>query len=207
MAEHYGFFNGEQEYGQDEFCRYFDSIYESGISVDENNTLTFGVTKEGNSLKVSKGFSIVKGFYLYNDSVKNINITKDNTYDRIDRIVVRLNLSTSKVSIEHKQGVPGSKPQVPAIQRDNLIYELSLAQVLVANNGLIEITDERHRHELCGAIRPKSLSEFNLMIQEFTKQFDKWFDSQQSKGWRNIFIQSDAPAESVAGSIWIHELT
>lgn len=205
--EHSGFFNGDQEYGQDEFCRYFDNIYESGVSTLENNKMSLGVTVDNNYLKVSTGFAIVKGFYLYNDSIKDINIVKDNNYDRIDRVVVRLNISNSKVSIELKSGVASSKPIPPSIQRDNLIYELSLFQVRVSSNGGIVLTDERYRQELCGAIRPKNLSEFNTMLIEFTEQFERWFNSQQAKGWRNIFIQSDVPTGSVSGSIWIKTQT
>ena len=67
--EYYGFFNGDQEYGQDEFNRYFDNIYESGVSI-ENNNMTLGVTKTSTGVTVDKGFSIVRGFYLYNDSLK-----------------------------------------------------------------------------------------------------------------------------------------
>lgn len=207
MAEHYGFFNGEQEYGQDEFCRYFDNIYESGVSTLENNKMSLEVIKEGNSLKISTGFAIIKGFYLYNDSVKTINIVKDNNYDRIDRVVVRLNINSSKVSIELKNGVASSKPVVPNLQRDNMLYEISLVQIKITNTGAITLTDERYRQELCGSIRPKNLTEFNTMLSGFTEQFDRWFNSQQAKGWRNVFIQPDAPTGSVSGSIWIKILT
>ena len=205
--EHYGFFNGEQEYGQDEFSRYFNNIFQSGISADDNGTLTYRVySDEPNKLKVETGFAIIKGFYLYNDSLKTLNINKDSNYDRIDRIVIRLNLNNKVVSIERKQGTATSNPVPPDLQRDNLIWELSLAQVKIDKNNNIYIIDERFRQELCGAIRPKNFTEFNAMLKEFQKQFDLWFNSQQSKGWRNVFIQPDVPEGSVQGSIWIQTL-
>lgn len=201
--EYSGFFNGDEEYGQDEFNRYFDNIYESGVSVNGDSTMTLGVISSLETLQVSKGFCIVKGFYLYNDSSKIINATRDNNFDRIDRVVVRLNLNNRKVSIELKQGIAGSKPVAPNLQRDSLIYELSLCQVLVPRTGSLVVTDERYRQELCGAIRPKNLTEFNGMLTGLQKQFDDWFNSQQSKGWRNIFIQSSTPSGVVTGGIWI----
>lgn len=205
--EHYGFFNGEQEYGQDEFSRYFNNIFQSGISTDDNGTLTYRVySDEPNKVKVETGFAIIKGFYLYNDSLKTLNINKDSNYDRIDRIVIRLNLNNKVVSIERKQGTATSNPVPPDLQRDNLIWELSLAQVKIDKNNNIYIIDERFRQELCGAIRPKNFTEFNAMLKEFQKQFDLWFNSQQSKGWRNVFIQPDVPEGSVQGSIWIQTL-
>lgn len=201
--EYYGFFNGDQDYGQDEFNRYFDNIYESGVSV-ENDNMTLGVTKTANGVTVDKGFAIIKGFYLYSDTVKTINISRDTNYDRIDRVVIRLNLSDRKVSIELKQGTPGSAPIAPTLQRDNLIYELSLAQIKVPKSGDFAIMDERFREDLCGAIRPKNLTEFNTMIKGLQKQFDDWFAKQQGQGWRNIYIQSAQPTGSVvSGSLWI----
>ncbi len=201
--EYYGFFNGDQDYGQDEFNRYFDNIYESGVSV-ENDNMTLGVTKTANGVTVDKGFAIIKGFYLYSDTVKTINISRDTNYDRIDRVVIRLNLSDRKVSIELKQGTPGSAPIAPTLQRDNLIYELSLAQIKVPKSGDFAIMDERFREDLCGAIRPKNLTEFNTMIKGLQKQFDDWFAKQQGQGWRTIYIQSAQPTGSVvSGSLWI----
>lgn len=205
--EHYGFFNGEQEYGQEEFSRYFDSIYQSGISVNDDGELSFSVYGMGNTLTVSKGFAIIKGFYLYNDSDKTINIDKDPNNDRIDRLVIRLNISTSKVSLELKKGVPGSKPTAPELQRDNLVYELGLSEITVLRSGSNIIKDERYSPRTCGAIRPKNLSEFNDMIIGFTDQFERWFNSQQAKGWRNIFIQSNTPEETIPGAIWIKTQT
>ncbi|WP_035293762.1 hypothetical protein [Clostridium sp. KNHs214] len=200
--EYYGFFNGDAEYGQEEFSRYFDNGFESGVSI-ENNNMTLDVSKASTGVTVAKGFSIIRGFYLYNDNLKTISIARDSNYDRIDRVVIRLNLSTRKVSIELKQGTPGSSPVAPGLQRDNLIWELSLAQIKVPKSGDFVVIDERFRKDLCGAIRPKNLTEFNNMIKGLQKQFDDWFNSQQTKGWRNIYIQDTEPTGAVVGSIWI----
>lgn len=207
MAESYGFFDGDNLYGQDEFNRYFGNIYESGISIDDNGNMTLKCYVSGTNIIIEKGFSIIKGFYLYNDSNKTIAITRDSNYRRIDRIIVRLNLSNKKVSIEQKIGIASSNPTAPTLQRDNLIYEISLCQINVPVSGNMTVTDERFRTDLCGAIRPKNVTEYQDMIKTFTSQFDNWFNSQQSKGWRNVYIQSNQPSNSVVGSIWIKELT
>lgn len=203
MAVYSGFFDGDNLYGQDEFNRYFDNIYQSGVSLDDNNNMTLGCVVNGENIIVSEGFAIIKGFYLYSDTDKILNISRDLNYNRIDRIVIRLNLSNKKVTIEHKQGVAGSSPIAPTLQRDNLIYELSLCQIEVPQSGAINLIDERFRSELCGAIRPKNLSEIETMIKEFQKKWDEWFLSQQGKGWRSVYVQSETPNNASAGSIWI----
>lgn len=200
--EHYGFFDGDNLYGQDDFNRYYANMFENGVSI-EDGSMTMGVSIDGASINIAPGFAIVNGFYLYNDSVKSIELSRDSNYDRIDRVVIRLDLSSKSVSIEHKQGTAGSNPQVPGLQRDNIIYELSLAQIKVPKAGSIIVTDERFRRELCGAIRPKNFTEFNEMIEGFEGEFDRWFENQQGQGWRNIYIQENEPEEVVTGSIWI----
>ena len=202
MAEHSGFFNGDQEYGQEEFNRYFDNIYESGVSVNSDNEMTLEVTTSGMNVLVGVGFAIVKGFYLYNDSNKTIIETADSNYNRIDRIVLRLSLSSSKVSIELKKGTPANNPVAPVLQRDNIVYELSLSQILVGKDNTLRVTDERYVAGVCGAIRPKNLSEFNSMIAGLQERFNVWFNKLQTPT-RNIYLQNGQPVDPKEGDLWI----
>lgn len=202
MAEHSGFFNGDQEYGQEEFNRYFDNIYESGVSVNSDNTMTLNVTTSGMNILVGAGFAIIKGFYLYNDSTKTIRETVDLNYNRIDRVVLRLNLSSSKVSIELKKGTPSSNPVAPVLQRDGIVHELSLAQILVDKDNTLKVIDERYVAGVCGAIRPKNLTEFNVMIEGLQERFNSWFKNLQAPA-RNIYLQSLQPLKAKEGDIWI----
>ena len=67
MAEQYhGFWDGGALYGQAEFNRYFDRIYESGVGVRSNGTMEYEVTKaSATSLTIAgDSFAIVRGFYL-----------------------------------------------------------------------------------------------------------------------------------------------
>ena len=199
----YGFFNGSNNYGQEELARYFSNIYENGVNVTDSD-MGMKVTRySGTDLKVAIGFSIVNGYYLYQDVIKSITVTKDATYNRIDRVVVRLDVLNMKVSIELKQGTASSKPTAPTLTRNSSIYELSLAQIYVSSaSGITTVTDERYNTSYCGAIRPKNLSEFNAMMTGFNSRFDTWFEEQQGKGWRNIYIQSTVPSDAIEGAIW-----
>lgn len=203
----YGFFNGQNDYGQEELARYFANIYENGINVTSSD-MGMKVTRySSTSLRVATGFAIINGYYLYQDVTKSITVNKNATYDRIDRIVVRLDVSNMTVSIELKQGTASSKPVAPALTRTTSIYELSLAQIYVSSaNGVTTVTDERYTN-YCGAIRPKNLSEFNSMITGFNNRFDSWFEQQQGDGWRSIYIQSAQPSGAIEGSIWIKDVT
>ncbi len=62
--ESYGFFNGDTEYGQDEFNRYFKNIYEDGLSRGSNGSLTLSASLSGESVILTPGFAIMQGFFI-----------------------------------------------------------------------------------------------------------------------------------------------
>ena len=59
-----GFFDGAYMYGQEEFSRYYENLYRDGVSYDDNLHLTLGVKENGEKVTISKGFSIIKGYYF-----------------------------------------------------------------------------------------------------------------------------------------------
>ncbi|WP_143314799.1 hypothetical protein [Clostridium sp. HBUAS56017] len=207
--EYSGFFNGNYKYGQEEFSRYFENIYENGVSFKdkdklapyEKDQMTLKVTNDGLRLKVAPGFAIVKGYYLYNKEEKVLDIAKPTEGKRIDRVVVRLNstVGSSSMSVELKSGTNVKEPD---LTRSDNIYELSLAKVIISADGSIIVEDERAYDGLCGGIRPKNVSAYENMIAKIDEAFNKWLSEEQNKG-REIYIQSDKPKESVSGSIWI----
>lgn len=201
--EHSGFFDGNQEYGQEEFNRYFDNLYESGVSIDDAGRMTLGVAKGTGKVSVGTGFAIVKGFFYYNDSELTFSAAPDAVYSRIDRIILRVNRMTGPVEAVAKRGTAGTNPMPPELQRDKNIYEISLAQVVIDTAGNIMVKDERPDQSVCGAIRPRNLTEYRDMVTKFQTQWENWFAGQQTAGWRNIYIQSEEPAEAAEGSIWI----
>ncbi len=73
----------------------------------------------------------------------------------------------------------------------------------VSASGKLTVVDERADQKLCGSIRPRNLTELETMMKEYQRRFEEWFDSQQAKGWRNIYIQEGDPEGAVDGSLWI----
>lgn len=203
MAYSSGFFDGDQYYGQAEFNRYFNYLYDSGVGMDDDGAMTLAVTSGTNQVTVAEGFAIVRGFYCYNDAPLALECHPDRNYYRIDRVVVRGNLVSGPVEIAIKTGTPASSPKAPALTRNSSVWELSLAQVSISPAGEIIITDERPDTTVCGSIHPRNLPEIQQMITAAKEAWDNWFATQQSGGWRAVYIQSSIPADAAVGSIWI----
>lgn len=201
--EHYGFFNGDAEYGQDEFNRYFDNLYESGIAMNTDNSMQYPLSLSANQVSVGVGFAILKGFYHYNDSARTLPFAAGNN-PRISRVVIQLDLGLKRTALMVKNGTPAASPQPPALTRDGSYYELSLAQYRVETTGAVSLVkDERTDVSVCGAIRPRNLNDYDAAMKEFQRRFEEWFASIQGEAGRSIFIQADGPGEAVDGSIWI----
>lgn len=203
MAYSSGFFDGDNYYGQSEFNRYFNYLYDSGVGMDDDGNMTLAVTPGTNQVLVAAGFAIVKGFYCYNDAALSLECYPDRHYTRIDRVVVRGNLISGPIEIIIKTGTPASSPRVPALTRNSSVWEISLAQVTITPAGEITITDERPDVTVCGSIRPRDLPEVKTMIANIQSEWDTWFANQQSEGWRAVYIQPSMPSDPAVGSIWI----
>lgn len=203
MAVTSGFFDGKGPYGQDDLLRYYDNIYQSGVSVNDAGAMTMAVAGRTGGVTIAPGFAIIRGAWLYNDTAKTLTVAADPNYTRIDRVVLRLGYSAKTCDIILKSGTPGSNPVAPNLTRNTEYWELSLAQVQITKTGGITVHDERAIVSVCGAIRPKNLTEYQTMIAAFQSQWDAWFDEQQGSGWRQIYIQDTTPDNPVVGSIWI----
>lgn len=87
--------------------------------------------------------------------------------NRIDRIILRLDLTARKVSLVKLIGIAASAPQAPELTRDEEIWELSLARVLIraAAQEILadDITDDRENETVCGLIAPEALRRSDIV--------------------------------------------
>lgn len=176
MTEHFSFFdaiqdsNGhyDREYNAQQFTDYFKSLVTTGVMKGAYNQLE--VTANGSNMtsSVKSGVAFVEGRYYYNDAL--LQLTHDTEViglSRIDRIVVRMDLSTEARHVKTfiKKGVPSTNPVAPTLTQTTQLYEISLAQVLVVGGQtFIEtnaVTDERGKDIICPWAGSKILPNFN----------------------------------------------
>lgn len=203
MAERSGFFN-EKEYTQDDLMAYYKNSFMSGIRVEEDGTMSYKVTAGSGNVSVAPGYANVCGIFNELTTAKTLTVPKPTNYMRIDRVVVRLDNSAMNCLVVLKQGTEASSPQPPALQRDGVRYELSLAQLKVGLTGAITVLDERPYKALCGGMGPRNPTEMNTWFQNFQEVVEKWFRTQQGTGWRQIFEIDEGeifPDEAEAGAL------
>lgn len=164
----------DREYNAQGFTDYFKSLVTTGLMKRAGNELK--VTANGSNMitEIDTGIAFIEGRFYENDS--KLSLTHDTETlgkSRIDRIVVRLDLNTESRFVKAfiKKGVPAVVPVAPALQRDQFIYEISLAQVKVIGGQTYinanEVVDERGKTDICPWAGSKILPNFdNAALEE-----------------------------------------
>ena len=179
--EKYGFFDSSggdiRSYNAAEMALAFHTLASNGVA---NLGSCLQVTAEGSTMRtlVGYGTAMIEGYYyrLRDDGsgVQAFTHTTEAGMNRIDRIVLRLDLTTRSITLVKKTGTAAATPQAPAILRNAEIYEISLAQVRIRAGASVllstDITDERADDAVCGLIAPESLrrSEIEQMLEDAT---------------------------------------
>lgn len=173
------FFNsvsGDRVYRAEEWAEYFASFIGNGVFPVPSTSLQV-VAGSGMAVAVKTGKAWINGYFYYNTSDLPVTLaTADGVLNRIDRIVVRWDLTERKISVAVKSSVPATSPVAPALQRDADAYELCLADVLVGAGvtaiSQANITDRRLDGSLCGVVAGVV---DQIDTDAFNAQLEAWF--------------------------------
>lgn len=178
------FFNSvshDRTYRAEDWAEYFASFIGNGVFPVPSTGLQV-VVDNGMNLLLKAGKAWINGYFYNNTSDLTITIgTADGQLNRIDRIVVRWDLTNRIISAEVKSSTYSASPTAPALQRDADIYELALADVYVGAGVTAitqsNITDQRLNTSLCGVVA--AVVE-QIDTEAFNAQLQAWFAEYQS---------------------------
>lgn len=179
LNEESGQMEGDRKYDAKTFREYFKKFLSNGVYYGSYNDYGENglkvVLDGGLNIKVMKGMGMIQGadYQLPNDQI--LTLERPVTGERVDRIVIRLDdtLATRKTLLSIKIG-NGTIPAV--LQRDENIYELCLAEVIVrstTNLSEADIKDTRLDKDLCGIVN----SLISVDGEEIYQQFKEYVDS------------------------------
>ena len=160
MAEKSSFFtslNGDRKYKSSDFAEYFSTFIGNGVFPNPSSGLQVISNTDDMNITVKPGKAWINGYMYYNTDNLVLKIEPaDGVLKRIDRIVIRLDFINREIKCYVKKGNFASDPISPTLQRDEDMYELAIADILV-ENGVIsiqqsKITDTRLDSEVCGIV-------------------------------------------------------
>ena len=154
-----GFFNssgGDRVYNAADFASYFGKLVSNGIFYATANNLQV-TAASGMSVSVQAGAAWINGYSYENTSPLTLTLaTADGVNPRIDRVVVRWSAINRSIILAVITGSAAATPAVPALTRNNDVWELGLADIAVAKGAVSiaagNITDTRLNTSLCGLV-------------------------------------------------------
>lgn len=178
------FFNSvshDRTYKAEDWAEYFSSFIGNGVFPVPSTGLQV-TANDGMNVTVKTGKAWINGYFYFNTSDLNVTLaTADGQLNRIDRIVVRWDLTNRLISAEVKSSSFSAFPSAPLLQRDADIYELALADIYVGAGVTAitqsNITDQRLNTSLCGVV---AAVVDQIDTEAFNAQLQAWFAEYQS---------------------------
>lgn len=143
-----------RDYNQLEYAEWVLSSKSSGYVPEEGNELqVMESSPAAMTVDVDTGQGYVQGYFAVNDVLEEVTIDPSHaTLDRIDTVVMNLDiLDTRLITPVVLLGTPAATPAPPTLQQDTNVWQVALADVLVAALSVsivdADITDRREQVE------------------------------------------------------------
>lgn len=189
------------------FRKYFAKFLSNGVyfghykNYGENS---MKVTADGGlNIRVAKGAGIIEGADYENENEQVYTLERPATGNRIDRVIVKLDktLATRETQLYIKQG---NGTTSAALQRDDNIYEICLAEVTVKSTTNIseaDIKDTRLDKNLCGIVNSLITIDGEEIYQRFQAYVDSVITDMAFKSKENIFTKKIIANGGVKGNV------
>jgi len=183
MAFYSGFFNSkglDRTYTAENFTEYLSSIICNGILHTYGQNFKLTAASSGLKIILGTGKAWINGYFYFNTGDLAVELdTADGQLNRIDRVVVRWDLTNRVMSVKVKSSSFSASPTAPALQRDADVYELALADIYVGVTAITQskITDQRLNTSLCGVVAAVVQQ---IDTSAFNAQLQAWFAEYQS---------------------------
>lgn len=188
--ERYSFFDAQQidggydrVYSSADMARYFSSFVGNGVYAQPSTSLRVSA-HNGLQIRVAPGKGWINGYYYeLTQEPKILTVLRgDSTWARIDRVVLRLNLTDRLIELKVIAGTPAAVPNAPDLVRDEATYDLGLATITVLSGSTVisnsQITDTRPNNSVCGWVHQVvDKIDTTDLFQQYDNEFDTWFQS------------------------------
>lgn len=166
----------DRVYKAEDWAWYFATFLANGVFPKPSDGLQV-IAYQNMEVKVNMGYAFINGTAFRNPVSTSIKLaTAEGAQNRIDRIVVRWDLTLRDTYLAVLKGVPSAKPTATALTRNTERWELALADIYVGKGvtGIrtANITDQRFNSALCGIVKG-TVEEIDASV--LTKQFDDFF--------------------------------
>lgn len=188
--------NGDRKYSAKAIARLVSMIMANGVFNNPANNLEVEAIENSMKVKINSGRAVINGYWYENtNEIGNeltLTLPSDSNGDVIYNIVLRLSNDDRLIRAYSIKGEPNKTPKAPILTRNDNVYEICLANVLIKEGQTFinqsDITDTRLDDRVCGITRRPFEK---ISTEEVFRQFQAWFNEQKDtygidlKKWQN----------------------
>ena len=166
----------DRVYKAEDWAWYFATFIANGVFPKPSDGLQV-IAYDKMEIKVNAGYAFINGYAFRNPVSMGITLsTAEGALNRIDRVIIRWDLTQRDMYLTVLKGVPSAKPTAAALTRNTEIWELAIADIYVGKGvtkiQTKDITDQRFNSALCGIVKG-TIEEIDASV--LTKQFNDFF--------------------------------
>lgn len=183
-------------------------LFTTGVMPNPSTNFQVNAGTDGMTVLVQPGFAVVDGGLCKEDEVRTLSVTAaDAIYDRIDTVVLRWNenVDVRTADLYVLAGTPAETPVRPALQRNDSIYEIGLADVFITHGiatiSKEKITDTRYESERCGIVSSVSEWDTTTIYQQVQADLAGFKATEQAEFMAWFETIRDILDESTAGHL------
>ncbi|MFK4967750.1 pyocin knob domain-containing protein [Lactococcus garvieae] len=175
--------DGDRMYSDTDFAEFYSHLFTNGIFMTIGSGLKIRESASlGMRVRVGSGALVINGRHYLNTEESEMQIPVASALqDRVDSIVVKLDLSNRTMQIAYKQS------DITVVRTDT-IYEMQIAKIAVARNTTqiinANITDTRGDSKVCGYSSPYQKVDVGNLLDQFESElsqnknvFEAWFQN------------------------------
>ena len=168
----------DRVYKAEDWAWYFATFIANGVFPKPSDGLQV-IAYDKMEIKVNAGYAFINGYAFRNPASQSITLsTAEGALNRIDRVIIRWDLTQRDMYLTVLKGVPSAKPTAVALTRNTEIWELAIADIYVGKGvtkiQTKDITDQRFNSALCGIVKG-TIEEIDASV--LTKQFNDFFNT------------------------------
>lgn len=161
---------------------------------------------EGMLITVKPGSAVINGVTAMEETTRTLTVqSSDDTYDRIDTVVLRYNndISVRSIDLYVLEGTPAATPTPPTLTRQTDYYELGLANLYIPVNSAVisdeRITDTRTDEERCGYAKGLTQEFVEYVNEKFTSVNERINEINTKFDTANLYTMVDTIGTDVHG--------
>lgn len=210
----YGFFwnsrDGDRKYNADDFATWLRKFFTTGVFNGE----LFVSAAGGMNVSIGSGYANIQGKVMFFEEPQSFTLdVAHSTLQRIDNIVVEMDVTDRMITTKVIKGTPGSQATPPV--RSESTYQIIVARITIPASATAitqaNILDTRMDADLCGYVTgtveeidfSQIVEQWETYYEEFKSgelnDFETWSDSMQSS--YSIWTE----AQKAAWLTWIGE--